>query len=282
MKSLCFRYFLLLVALVCFSGPFLAGCRQASQDPAKTGSLLDQVQARQKIFAGVKYDSKPFGYLDTDGTVKGFDVDLIREIAKRLLGSPDDVEFQQVLSSTRIMAIDSGSLDVVAATMTITPEREEIIDFSKPYYIAGQGIMVPRTSPVQALKDLQSKRVLFVMGTTSEGTIKKVLPQAKYIGFKTSTDAVGALKAGRGDALTTDDTILSGFMMDNCDFRLLKDRLSQEHYGLGFKQDVVHHSTDTFREKVNAILGDMEKDGTLERLKQKWVISDTLPSRCNP
>jgi putative glutamine transport system substrate-binding protein len=263
------------MALVVMLG--LCACGDSGTETSDAQTTLEKIQGRGKIQAGVKYDSKPFGYMDTDGTLKGFDIDLMREIAQRLLGNPDAVEFQQVLSSTRIMAIHSGSLDVVAATMTITPEREDIVDFSEPYYIAGQGVMVPHKSPVRDLAALNEKRVLFVMGTTSEENMKQAVPKAQYVGFKTSTDALSALRAGRGDALTTDDTILAGFMSGNCDYRLLPQRLSKEPYGLAFKKDP---ATQSFRQAVNTVLEEMVEDGTLEKLKAKWVMPNLTGSRC--
>lgn len=245
----------------------------------KQSALLETIQGRGKLMAGVKYDSKPFGYLDTDGKLKGYDIDLMRELAKRMLGDENAVEFQQVLSSTRVIAINSGSVDMVAATMTITPEREKVIDFSKPYFTAHQAVIVPIKSPVKTLDDLDGKTVLFVMGTTSERNIKKRLPNAKYTGFKTSTDAFSALKAGRGDAMTTDDTILSGFLADTCGFRPLDERLSDEPYGLGFRQDK-GASTSSLRQQVDKHLADMAQDGTLDRLKQKWVDAAFQPKPC--
>jgi putative glutamine transport system substrate-binding protein len=236
----------------------------------KRTALMDAVKQRGKLVAGVKYDSKPFGYLDTDGQLKGFDIDMMHELAKRILGDSNAVEFQQVLSSTRVIAINSGSVDVVAATMTITPDREKVVDFSKTYFTAHQAVIVPISSPVKKLDDLQGKTILFVMGTTSERNIRSRLAQAKYIGFKTSTDAFSALKAGRGEAMTTDDTILSGFLADTCGFRPLTERLSDEPYGLGFRQDP-DSSTISLRQRVDRELAAMEKDGTLDSLKRKWV-----------
>ncbi len=249
----------------------LAAC--ARQQPP----LLETVRQRGTLIAGVKYDSKPFGYMDTDGQLKGYDIDLMRELAKRILGSESRVEFQQVLSSTRVIAVDSGNVDVVAATMTITPERERKIDFSRPYFTAHQAVMLPANSPAKKLDDLKGKTILFVMGTTSESNIKKRLPAAKYIGFKTSTDAMAALKAGRGNALTTDDTILYGFMAEHCGFRLLDEKLSDEPYGLAFRQSKAGE-TVALRETIDKHLMAMEQDGTLAALRAKWIKPALTPA----
>lgn len=241
------------------------GCRTGGN--AAGADLLQTIRERGRLVAGVKYDSKPFGYLDTGGELKGFDIDLVRELARRILGDPESVDFQQVMSSTRVIALNSGSVDLVAATMTVTPDREAVIDFSDIYFMAHQKVLVPWESPVNALDDLSGKTILYVFGTTSEENIKKRLPQAGFTGFKTSTDAFSALKAGRGDALTTDNTILTGFINSACGFRMLSDKLSDEPYGVGFRQDP---ATYTLREQVNKTLAEMKADGTIARLERKW------------
>jgi putative glutamine transport system substrate-binding protein len=267
-----------------FFGVLISGCGSETSSTGTQESSgkdrLQLIQERGKLIAGVKFDSKPFGFLDDKGNVVGYDIDLMREIAKQLLGHADAVEFKQVLSSTRVFDINSGQVDLVAATMTITPEREEIIDFSDPYFVAGQAVMLPVQSPVQSLGDLAGKKTLFVIGATSEANMKGKQPQTKLVGFKTSLDAFSALKAGRGDAFTTDDTILAGLMQGNCDFRLLKERLSSEPYGLGFKQDLESNTTKSLREKINTILSGLKKDGTLEKLQKKWVVSGTVAAGC--
>ncbi len=242
-------------------------------------SLLETIQHRKKLVAGVKFDSKPFGFLDPNGQLQGYDIDLMRELARRILNDPQAVEFQQVFSSTRVIALNSGTVDLVAATMTITPEREKFVDFSQPYFTAHQAVAVPASSPVKSLNDLNGKTILFVMGTTSEKTIKERLPQAKYLGFKSSTDAFSALKAGRGNAMTTDDSILSGFLSENCGYRLLDERLSNEPYGLGIAQER-NASTMEFRKRIDQELAVMAKDGTLDKLKAKWVDAALKTRHC--
>jgi putative glutamine transport system substrate-binding protein len=244
-------------------------------------ALATDIQKRGKLIAGVKYDSKPFGYLDANGHLQGYDIALMREIARRLLGSPDKVEFQQVLSSTRVIALNAGNVDVVGATMTITPEREKVVDFSIPYYTAHQAVIVPADSPVHALTDLDDKTILFVIGTTSEFNIKHRLPDAKYIGYKSSTDAFSALKAHRGDAMTTDDSIIYGFLADNCGYRLLPERLSDEPYGLAFRQGTAKSSGE-LRDRINQYLRDMQRDGTLDRLKAQWIDGALQQKSCTP
>jgi len=271
-RSVNFAAGLLILGLI---AALLSGCGSP-----KAVTLKD-VQKRGKLVAGVKFDSKPFGYLDASGKLNGYDIALMKELGRRLLGQPDAVEFQQVLSSTRVVALNAGSVDVVGATMTITPERAKVVDFSIPYHIAHQAVLVPETSGIKSLNDLNGHTVLFVMGSTSEVNIKKRLPRAKYLGFKSVTDALSALKAKRGEAMTSDDSILYGFLADNCGYRLLDERLSDEPYGLAFRkgQGV---AGDTLKDRVNETLKAMHQDGTLDRLKKDWIENETGKTSCKP
>lgn len=255
---------ILILPLVIVAIIFLGGCIKKQEQT----DLLKIIRERGKIVVGVKYDTKPFGFIDKDEKLKGFDIDLSREIAKRIFGDENAVEFQQVTSSNRIFALTSSTVDMVAATMTITERRSRVIDFSRPYYIAGQAILVPQNSPVKNLKDLSGKRVIVVLGSTSELNIRQLVPNVNILGFRTYTDAFHALQIGRGDAVTTDDTIIYGFLLDNKGYKMLKDRLTEEPYGIGFNKA---ENTKNFQDEVDAALQNIMLDGTLKRIKSKWI-----------
>lgn len=258
-----FKTLLFLIVLIMMTVG-LSSCKKEKENI----TLLDTVKERGYILAGVKFDSKPFGFIDSDQKVKGFDVDLVKEIAKRLLGDENAVKFQQVTSSNRIFSLTAGSVDLVAATMTINLKRKQVIDFSTPYYIAGQAIAVPIRSSVASVRDLNGKKVIVVLGSTSEKNITELAPGVVIEGFRTYTDAFSALKARRADALTTDDTIITGFLIENPGFKMLKERYTKEPYGIGFKKG---EDTLSFQQAVNEVLTDMQTDGTLEKIRKKWV-----------
>lgn len=255
------RLILFVISILFIIG--ITGCAQKQEQ-----DFFTKVKERGKLIVGVRYDAKPFGFIDQDEQVKGFDIDLCREIAYRLLGSRDAIEFKQVTSSNRIFSITSGSVDFVAATMSITPKREQIIDFSNPYYIAGQAVMVPKNGKIENINDLAGKKIIVSLGATSEMNIRRLFPTAEILGFRTYTDAFSALRTGRGDAMTTDDTIIYGFLLENPEFTMLKERLTREPYGLGFKKG---RETYVLRETINNILKSMTEDGTMRIFEEKWI-----------
>jgi len=254
--------------IIIFTGLLILATLVVGCGEKERQDLLKVVKSRGKIIVGVKYDAKPFGFIDENQKTQGFDIDLCREIAKRILGSKNAIEFKQVTSSNRIFSITSSTVDFVAATMTITPNRERIINFSNPYYIAGQAIMVPKESPIKTLNDLNDKTIIVVLGSTSEMNIRHAFPKAKVLGFRTYTDAFSALRNKRGDVLTTDDTILYGFISKNSEFTILKERLTQEPYGLGFKKGM---EVQSFIKSVNSALQEIAEDGTMTKLEDKWL-----------
>src|SRR5438477_11050177 len=133
----------------------------------------DQIKSRGKLIAGVKADTPPFGFIDQKNQLVGFDVDLMREIAKTL---GVELELVKVTSPTRIPMLVSGNVDLVAASMTHTREREKVIDFSITYYTGGQSLLVAKTSTINGVKDLAGKQVGVQQGTTLEKNIAAAAP----------------------------------------------------------------------------------------------------------
>ena len=121
--------------ILLFTGFLVAGCSNNNQQ--QTTDVYEKIKARDKIIVGVKYDTKPFGFIDNNQKISGFDIDLAHLIAKYLLNDPNKVEFVQVTPQNRILALNSGQIDMVIATMTVTEQRKQVVEFSRPYYMAG-------------------------------------------------------------------------------------------------------------------------------------------------
>lgn len=234
-------------------------------------NLMEKILKNDKLVVGVKFDAKPFGFKDTDGELKGFDIDLAKKIAKNILGDENKVEFVQVTPSSRILTLTSGKVDMVIATMSITPQRRKVVNFSMPYYLAGQALMTPKNSDIQGLTDLRNKKVIVVLGTTGERSIKHFAPNAIIQGYKSTSEAYQALKAGKGHAMTTDDTILAGIIMNDPTMKILSKRYTQEPYAIAFR---LEKESDSLRHNINHILEHLQQTGELNKLKNKWINFD--------
>ncbi len=229
--------------------------------------LYDEILHRGKLKVGINTDSKPFGFMDKDWKIVGYDADLAHYMAQYILKNPDAVEFYPVTPANRMLKVSTGELDMVIATVTITPQRQEIINFSVPYDYAGQALLVRSNSKITSLADLSGQNVGVVFGTTAEKNMLALAPDATVIGFRNYRTAYEALKAGKIDALTSDDTILSAFAFEDNSVRLLPKRYTREPYGIAIRKG---KGTVRLKENVDFAIGDMKQKNVIVRMRRKW------------
>lgn len=255
-----------LLALFGIVTVFLTACGQ--RQSLSKQDVLQNDRASNTITWGVKADTKLFGLMDVkDNQVKGFDVDIAKAITKRILGENGRAKFVQVTSQTRIPLLKNGNIDAIIATMTITPEREKQVDFSKSYFDAGQSLLVKKGSPVKSVKDLDKAgtKVLGVTGANSVANIKKSAPKARVLELSDYAQAMTALKSGQGAALTTDNGILYGMATQNPGYEVVGGTFTKEPYGIA-----INKGQTPFKKSVNQALAEIEADGTYNRILKKW------------
>lgn len=238
--------------------------------PALAGKLED-IKARGVLVAGVKDSQRPFGYVDEKSNqIVGFEIDIMQALAERL---GVKLELKPVTSSTRIPMLTQGAVDIVAATMTHKKEREDQVDFSITYFMTGQKLLVKKDGGIKSVADLAGKKVGSVKGSTSEQNVKKAQPDTTVISFETYPEAFLALKQGKVQAMTTDESILVG--VKNSDDKpeawdIVGEYISPEPYGLG-----VAENDSKFRDFVNLALMDMWTKGEYQKIYEKWFGKDT-------
>ncbi|UQS82248.1 transporter substrate-binding domain-containing protein [Bombilactobacillus folatiphilus] len=252
-----FWLFSLLISLL-----MLTGCGKSVANQ----SVLKNAQATKTITWGVKGDVKLFGLVDVkDGQQKGFDVDMAKHITKHILGPKGKANLVTVTSQSRVPLLKNGNVDAVIATMSITPERKKIIDFSHHYFNAGQSLLVPKNSSIQNAKDLNGKTVIGVVGANSVQNIKQQSPKAKVVELQDYAQAMNALKSHQGDALTTDNGILYGLAVENPGFVVRGGTFTKEPYGVA-----VNKGQKSFTRAVDKAVLEMQHDGEYNRLVKKW------------
>lgn len=250
---------LLFLCLIC------CGCGKKA--PAKDD--LNAIIQRDKLIVGIRNDAPPFGFKDKDGFTVGYDADLAKLVAKAILGDEKKVEFVPVTASNRILKLNSGEVDCLIATMSITAQRQQILNFSSPYYMAGQAILVKNSSKASSLRDFSGKKLIIVFGSTSERNLRSNVPEVTIIGYKTYQEAYNALKAGKADGIVADDTILLGFSTNDKSVKILPKRYSKEPYAVVFRKD---EASSNFNSKVDYIIENLQSSGKLNRLQEKWKI----------
>lgn len=248
------------IVLVC------SGCAKKS---VSTKSTLVEVLDRGYITVGIKTDSYPFGFIDKNGKYAGYDIELAKLIAQGLFGDDSKVKFVPVSASDRITALYSDKVDMLIATMSVTPTREQILDFSNSYYIAGQAVLVKNRSNIKSLRDLNGKKAIIVFGSTAEGSLRAAVPNVRILGYKTYDDAYNALKAGKADAIVSDNAILLGFVLKDKSLKLLPKKYTKEPYAVAFKKD--NNSQDLIR-NINGIILQAGRSGLLKKLQASYGI----------
>lgn len=224
---------------------------------------LSEIKKNGYIKVGVKYDFKPFGFIDDNGKLAGFEIDLIRLIADKLNVG---IKFYQVTSQSRIPMLLENKIDLIAASMTHKLKRDELIDFSSSYFFDGQTILTNIDANEKNYLDFSDKRVGAIKGSTSGENFIKLVPDAKVIYFSEYPQAVHALKVGNIKAITTDFTWCNVQVKDsNGKFKLIGDILSYEPYAMGLPQN-----DSKFRDMINRKLQEIVVEGNYEELYIKW------------
>lgn len=225
---------------------------------------LQMIQKRGVLRAGVKDLTPGFALSDVKtGEITGYDVDIVRAIARRLNVR---LEITPIKEEARVSSLTEGSVDIVAATMTRTKERADLIDFSYTYFVTAQKFLV-RKGTVQRLTDLKGKKIGTVAKTTSEANVRKSLPTAEIILFSDYVPAFLALQKGDLFAVTTDEAMLAAILAkaDSGVYEIPPVAISKEPYGLGIRKGQA-----SFLKFVNQSLLEMEKNGEAERIYNKW------------
>jgi len=222
---------LFLATIYVYSGSFLIG----SEDNNVFINLNNEVN--EVIIIGTSADFPPFEYFD-DGNIVGFDIELTKGILEDLgyTVGIKDIPFDSLITS-----IQTGKIDVIAAAMMITADREEQVDFTEPYYEADQSILVRKSSSIilNEWGDLQNYRVGAQTGTTGAFWVEDLvdsgtIAEQNFSRYDTYTLAVLDLINENIDAVVLDKPVAEAFMK-NKDVKIIETIITGESYGLAVK-----------------------------------------------
>ena len=228
---------------------------------------MDAIQAAGGIIAGVSLDIPGMGHKNPrTGRIEGFEPDVARAIAATLLGSPDRVEFRPVTDAARIPLLKGDQLDMVLSQLTITPDREEQVDFSIPYLVTREALLVPRGSSIKGFDDLKGKRIAAVAGSISIRRMRASLPNETIVETPLSSGCLDAVAAGEADAASND---LINLMMlqrasGNPDAYSLIDigaHFDEKPFGVAVKK-----GRRSLVELLNKAIGTLKANGEIDRL----------------
>lgn len=236
----------------------------SDQPSFPAGSTMAEIQAKGKLVVGTKFDQPGLGQKNpVNDQVEGFDVEIAKLIATGIFGGEpgelgNKIEFKESTTPNRELFIENGNVDIVVATYTINDARKQRIDFAGPYYLAGQDIMVKSdNTDITGVDTLAGKKVCSVLNSTPAQRIKEKAPEAELTELETYSLCKDGLLDGRYDAVSTDNSILIGFIdKDPTQLKLVGNRFSDEPYGIGLPR-----GDDAWRTFINDRLEEIYGNG---------------------
>lgn len=215
MKKLVAVMMILALTMVSVVGCGTSGETPSNQNSNAKARTLQEIKDSGKITIGVFTDKKPFGYVDSNGDYQGYDVYFGNQIGTDL---GVKVEYVPVDAAARAEYLVSAKVDLILANFTVTKERAEKVDFTLPYMKVALGIVSPDSNLITDASQLNGKTLIVCKGTTAETYFSENFPEIKLLKFDQYSEAYNALLDGRGDALSTDNTEVLAWALENKGF----------------------------------------------------------------
>jgi len=260
--------FTLMIALV-----GCAGAQSGAQAKPSTSTLAKVLQNR-KIVVGCILSFPPFGYKDEAGNPVGYDVDLAKELAASL---GVEIEIIEVTADARIPSLETGKVDVIFGNFTRTLERAQKINFSDPYVVAGERLLIKKGSGIQTVQDLTGKKVAVTKGSTNAELMQRLNPAAEIVFFETSAEALVAVKNGQCATFLEDSNFQQYQAALDDTLEVVGDSLiSLEYNAIGCAK-----GDQEWLNYLNLFVFNINANGKNSELYQKWF-GEKLPFSLTP
>lgn len=264
----------------------LSASLPAAQAQGMTTPTLEKVRDYGAIYVGHNEASPPFSYM-VGNDVMGYSKDLCDRIVGAVrdkLGAPDlKVVLVPVTSSSRLLMLMTGVIDLECGATTNTRIRQQLVAFGYTTFVSGVKVVVRKDTGINRITDLEGKVVVTTTGTTTERLVKTVLAARKTIARsksgRTHAESLSMVVSRQADAFVLDDAILAGLLANSPDgekLKLLEENFGFEPYGIGLRKD-----DPEFKKLVDETLAGMMKNGEMEKLYRKWFLSPIPPNNVN-
>jgi ABC-type amino acid transport substrate-binding protein len=243
----------------------------AAPGRAQEGTL-DKVRKTGVLTIGTRTGSPPFAYINSKNEWVGFSIDLVDQLivpaVSKEVGKPVKLEKKESTPPTRIPLLSSNSVDLIAGTMTDTPERRQSVEFSLTFFYTGAQFLVKKGSPIKSISDIAGKRIAAQQGSTNAKIIREKVPTAQLREFPDQPAAFQALIQGQVDAYTNDGIQLYGLKAKAPkpdDWDVVGDFYSEEPYGMAMRKGDLK-----FKQVVDAALKNGFESGKYMEIYEKW------------
>lgn len=250
---------LLAVFLLAIASLAVAGC--GSSDDDTTGGGGGGGGGSEPLTVGSDIPYPPFEQ-GKPGEYTGFDIELMEAIGEKIGRTP---EFQDTSFETIFRDVQQGKFEAVISAATITEEREKAVDFSNPYYLSEQAVLVKEGSDVKSLEDLDGQTVAVQQGTTGQELAKEELGGSEIRPFPEGPDAVNALKAGTVEGVIIDAPVAQNAVEKSGGVEIAEKVPTEEEYGIAVAQGETE-----LLDEINKGLEEVLDDGTYKTIYEKW------------
>ncbi|HZK31842.1 MAG TPA: glutamate ABC transporter substrate-binding protein [Corynebacterium sp.] len=240
-------------------------------DDTPPAERVPQITERGRLIVGIDQSQNLLSFRNpVSGQLEGFEVDLAREIARDIFGNSNAVDFRFIEAGERENSLLEGTVDVVISTMSITQERQEILEFSTPYMNANVRMLTVQGSGIRNYEDLASRTVCIGEGSTSLEHARRHAPDSTLLLTRRWSDCLMALQQNQADAIISDNTVLSGIAAQDPFTHLTGSSLGQEHYGVAIARDSEKLNSGGLVRQVNATIERLQEDGTWWTMFDRW------------
>ncbi len=232
---------------------------------------LETVKKKGTLVLGLDDSFPPMGFRNDDNQIVGYDIDLAKEVARRLGVKlvPQAIDW-----NAKEQELNTGKIDCIWNGFTITDERKKAMTFTKPYLRNAQVVVVKKASGYSTLASLKGKKVGLQAGSSAadalEGAKAFRASLEEVVEFKDNLTALMDLEARGVDAVVMDLIVADdNIKRSGKAYAVLKETLAPEVFGVGFRKNDL-----ALRDAVQGALESMAKDGTLAKVTTKWFGSD--------
>jgi polar amino acid transport system substrate-binding protein len=234
--------------------------------PVVLSANLDAIQDRGHLMVAVKDTWRPLGYVDDQGDLVGFEIDLARQLATELLGDPEAIQLRPVSNLERLPAVLDGEVDMAIAGVTVTPMRQRLVAFSLPYYLDGTGF-VTRQPTLQSINDLGASDIALLAGSDAVTQIHYLFPFANLVGVPSYQQAWTTLEANQADAFAGNASVLAGWVQEHPNYHLLPELVTVEPLAVVLPKG---NQNDSLRRQVNGAIAHLQESGWLAERIAYW------------
>ena len=258
------RGLVVLLALVLMATPLSSAFAQSQ--------TLDKIKEAGVLTIGTRTGSPPFAYINKNNEWVGFTIDLVEQLVipaiSKEVGKPIKLTKKESTPPNRIPLLNGNQVDLIAGTMTDTPERRQSVDFSLTFFLTGAQFLVKKGSPIHGINDIAGKRIATQQGSTNAKIIREKVPTAQLREFPDQPAAFQALLQGQVDAYTNDGIQLYGLKAkapNPTDWEVVGDFFSEEPYGMAMRK-----GDAKFKQAVDAGLKNGFESGKYVEIYDKW------------